>query len=151
MKAISMWQPWASLYCSDDKEDETRSRPISYRGWLAIHASKRLVSDCGEELDGIVCDRFGPLWRTELPLGGIIGVVNITGCKRTEDLLREWGCPPEPIPARHWINYQCGDFSKGRYAWRRGEFRMFAKPIPYRGMQGFFDVPDNLLPKEIAA
>jgi hypothetical protein len=147
MKAISMWQPWASLYCSDDKEHETRHWPTNYRGWLLVHAAKKLVSDCGEELDSIVCDRFGPLWRTELPRGAIIGAVHIVACKRTEDLLKEWGCPPEPVPVRHYIDLQCGDFSDGRYAWERSEFRLFKTPVPYRGAQGFFNVPRELVPE----
>lgn len=140
LKAVSLWQPWGSLWCSDDKEHETRNRPISHRGWLVVHAAQRFVSDCGEELDGIVCDRFGPLWRSELPRGALIGAVNVVACKRTDDLLKEWGCPPAPIPTRHWIDYLCGDFSDGRFAWQREEFRRFADPIPYRGKQGFFYV-----------
>lgn len=147
MRAISLWQPYASLWCSDDKEHETRHWPTPYRGWLLVHAAKKLVSDCGEELDGITVDRFGPHWRAALPRGAIIGAVKLINCKRTEDLLKEWGCPPEPIPMRHWIDAQCGDFGDGRYAWERGEFLVFSKPVPYRGMQSFFEVPNHLVPE----
>jgi hypothetical protein len=72
-----MWQPWASLYLSGCKVHETRSWDTIYRGPLLIHASKKLVADCGEELDEIVCDRFGPHWRTDLPRGSIIGAVDL--------------------------------------------------------------------------
>lgn len=40
----------------------------------------------------------------------------------------------------------CGDFSAGRFAWKRDEFRLFERPIPYRGAQGIFVVPDDLIP-----
>ena len=47
MKAISLWQPWASLCVLPGpngravKTIETRSWPTKYRGPLAVHAAKR--------------------------------------------------------------------------------------------------------------
>jgi hypothetical protein len=35
---------------------------------------------------------------------------------------------------------------EGRFAWKRDEFRLFDQPIPYRGAQGIFNVPDDLIP-----
>jgi activating signal cointegrator 1 len=39
MKALSLWQPWASLVALGVKTIETRSWSTSYRGPLAIHAA----------------------------------------------------------------------------------------------------------------
>lgn len=39
MKALTLWQPWASLIALGEKRYETRSWATSYRGLLAIHAS----------------------------------------------------------------------------------------------------------------
>jgi hypothetical protein len=41
VKALTLWQPWASLVALGVKSIETRSWSTSYRGPLAIHASKR--------------------------------------------------------------------------------------------------------------
>lgn len=41
MKALTVWQPWASLVALGVKTIETRSWSTSYRGPLAIHAAKR--------------------------------------------------------------------------------------------------------------
>ena len=46
MKAISLWQPWASAIAVGAKRYETRGWPAvaggqRFAGWLAIHASKR--------------------------------------------------------------------------------------------------------------
>jgi len=41
MKAITLWQPWASLVALGVKTIETRSWATSYRGPIAIHAAKR--------------------------------------------------------------------------------------------------------------
>jgi hypothetical protein len=146
MKAISLWQPWASLWCSPAKEHETRHWPTSHRGSIAVHAAKRFERDFdGDPLEGILREEFGRDWRDTLPTGALIGIVEIIACKRTETILREWGCPPEPIPVAHWIDYHCGDFADGRYGWKRREFKRFADPIPYRGAQGIFRVPDDLV------
>ncbi|MFV0399180.1 MAG: ASCH domain-containing protein [Oscillospiraceae bacterium] len=41
MKAITIWQPWASLLACGAKKYETRSWVTSYRGPIAIHAAAR--------------------------------------------------------------------------------------------------------------
>lgn len=143
MKAISLWQPWASLWISPAKIHETRHWPTHHRGPLVVHAAKKLVSDCGELLDEICLERFGPYWRKELPRGALIGIVHLVSCQRVEEL------PPTPCPVPKadkddWI---CGDFSDHRFAWKRGHFRVFDNPIPYVGRQGFFDVPDEIIPR----
>ena len=43
MKALTLWQPWASLVALGVKTIETRSWSTTYRGPLAIHAAKRVV------------------------------------------------------------------------------------------------------------
>lgn len=39
MKAITIWQPWASLLAHRVKTYETRSWATAYRGPIAIHAA----------------------------------------------------------------------------------------------------------------
>lgn len=41
MKAITLWQPWASLIACGAKKYETRSWATNYRGPIAIHAAKK--------------------------------------------------------------------------------------------------------------
>ena len=42
MKALSLWQPWASLIAAGVKRFETRHWETRHRGPIAIHAAKRL-------------------------------------------------------------------------------------------------------------
>ena len=50
MKALTLWQPWASLIAVGAKTIETRSWSTKYRGPLAIHAAKRRPdTEMGEE------------------------------------------------------------------------------------------------------
>ena len=138
MRAISLWQPWSSLWCSPRKVHETRGWSTTHRGWLLVHATKKLVTDCGAELDEIVCDEFGPQWRLTLPTGAIVGVVRIIACE-----------PTHGMSIDSMDDFHCGDFSIGRYAWRRKEYKRFDRPIAYRGAQGMFDVPDEVVREAI--
>lgn len=137
MKAISLWQPWASaLFVSVPgggvlKSIETRHWRTDYRGDLLIHAAKRWTAE-EREWYARLC-RQNPLWPAEPPLGCLIGVVRMIDCKRTEEVRDEISDTES-----HWGNY--GDH---RFGWIFEAPRLLPKPIPYRGQQGFFDVPDE--------
>jgi hypothetical protein len=115
MKAISLWQPWASLWCSERKVHETRHWPTSHRGCLLVHAAKRFEKNFGpdDSLRAILDDEYGGHWGMDLPTGALIGMVNLIDCRRTEDVT--------PAPD----DYECGDFAPGRFAWQRREFKLF--------------------------
>ena len=141
MKAISLWQPWASLWCSRRKVHETRSWRCSHRGWLLVHAGKRFEKELHDSLRLILDDEFGPDWTKELATGALIGMVNVVDCLPTHTLVANAAASDDRV---------CGDFAPGRFAWKRDEFRLFDQAIPYRGKQGIFDVPDDLIPIGVA-
>ena len=97
MKAISLWQPWASAIASGSKRIETRSWATNYRGPLLIHAARRCVK---EEL---VAMSANWMWRAALaltrkhmsdnrqlwdvlPFGAIVARCNLVECVRTGSL-----------------------------------------------------------------
>lgn len=133
MKAISLWQPWASLWLTDAKIHETRHWPTKYRGFLYVHAAKHPIreSDISPELREICEDLWGGHFWTELPFGAVIGVVNLVDCVKTEmsTVLSE-------------RDSHCGDFSPGRFAWRRELLTTSIGPWPYKGRQGLFNIDD---------
>ena len=128
MKAISLWQPWASYMADGQKLIETRHWPISYRGPLLIHAAKRM-------------DECSTSQRATLPFGALLCIVDLINCKRTEDLR-------DSISE---LEHSLGNYGDGRFGWITANVRCFQNPIPYRGAQGLFDVPDGLLPKEVVS
>ena len=144
MKAISLWQPWASLWLSDAKIHETRRWPTAHRGWLAVHAAKRRIDDLsGDRLDEICDGIWGHHWGLDLPRGAIIGVVKLVACKPTVMLLKDAAASDD--------DRECGDFSDGRFAWERKEFCVLPNPIPYRGQQRMFTVPNELFPTRFSS
>lgn len=138
MKAISLWQPWGSLWVAGVKIHETRHWPTSHRGPLLVHAAKKICRDVDHALAQIIVQRFGPQWAKELPRGALIGCVELEDCLSTSACV---------IDHRERA---CGNWSPGRYAWRAQQAYCFCEPIPYTGRQGFFEVPPELVMPALA-
>jgi activating signal cointegrator 1 len=145
MKAISLWQPWASLWVSPRKIHDTRHWQTSHRGWLAIHAAKKIETDVDLDLKDLLIDEFGKPWATTLPLGAIVGAINLVDVVPAESLIGDH------MDAAQLEDLLGGDFSEGRYAWQRSEFFRLRDAVPFTGKQGFFEVPDELLAGERVA
>ena len=145
MKLLSLWEPWATLMALGQKRIETRSWSTSYRGGLAIHASKGGLSKT--TLSDVLCE---PMFRAALdgePLspGCIVAVVNLIDCLPMESRICLPGVfddyPKLDTPQER----EFGDFGEGRWAWVTDRVYRLAKPIPFRGKQGLVDVPPETL------
>ena len=136
MRAISLWNPWSSAWLSPLKTYETRHWPTTYRGPLLVHAAKKKDGDVKYAFeDEDICADLMSVDIVGMHYGAIIGQVELVDCQPMVRL-------PEPSDReRRW-----GNWSPERFAWERGpNYTVFAEPIPYRGQQGFFDVPDSVL------
>lgn len=147
MKAISLWQPWASLWaCTDRKKHETRHWQTNRRGWILVHAAKLQVcsalekgfggneEDCRELLK-ILIDEWGGHWARDLPHGAIVGAVNLVDVIPTETVIHHVSMADRLL----------GNFATGRFAWRKAEYVRFERPIPYKGRQNIFEIPDDVV------
>ena len=130
MKAITLWQPWASFVARGLKVYETRSWDTPYRGWLAIHAAQRVPADvvelCRAEPFAFWLKMMGCTVE-ELPRGVVV-------CKVR--LLRTFRAGSESVNP---FDLQFGDFSEGRFAWVFGAIASYPTPIPARGQQGLWE------------
>ncbi len=148
MKAISLWQPWASaLFASRLGDPKIPLKLHETRHWeapswiigkrIAIHAAKRWTRDECEFFDGLADDQkaafasIGIARSSDLPFGAIIGTAVLTSCHPTESLL-------------HIDDDDLffGNFSEGRFAWRMRDGQLLPAPVPCVGRQGFFDIPE---------
>lgn len=149
MKALPMWQPWASLVAVEAKRVETRSWPAP--AWLigqriAIHATKTR-----RELHLVSAQPFRRRLRAareagsllfvdgDLPLGAIVAtaVIDRCTCMTTESCAALAKQDPD--------EHDFGHYEPGRYAWVLRDVQRLDPVIPFRGSQGMFDVPDDLL------
>ncbi len=161
MKALSLWQPWASAIALGSKRIETRGWPTRYRGPLAIHAAKRMNKNeltyfkcvwnwCGALAGaGLVMGGKDQLYDL-LPFGALVATCQLVDCRPagsfTGDEIDAVRRPPGATsPMLDWTERQMGNFELGRFGWVLADVVPLATPIPCRGMQGLFDVPDELL------
>lgn len=155
MKCIPLWQPWGSLWLSGAKLHETRHWHIrqQWSDWkpgdrAAVHATKKFVKDFDSEMASILRRQFGATWFRDLPTGALIGTIAVTACEHTETVYAPGSC--HTVTEREYVDYLCGDFSEGRYAWRGDAPVLFPKPIPWKGSQGLFYVPDDVIERMAA-
>jgi hypothetical protein len=140
MKAISLWQPWASLMAAGYKRIETRSwapRGLKPGQLVAIHAAKRWTADerdtCEDWPFGdclALAERRG-LWSFDKPpLGCVVAIARFHHAAPTLG-----GFDFEHMTDEE---YEFGNFMPGRFGWVFSEVRPLA-PIHAKGMQGIFE------------
>lgn len=135
MKALSLWQPWASLVALGEKRIETRLWSTRHRGLIAIHATAKLpASYLGvsrrhdafqTELADVLCARRIEVGqRIEmLPRGAVLCIAKLHDVQETRSV-REILCERERI---------FGNYEDGRYAWFLEVVEKYEPPIPAKG------------------
>lgn len=141
MKAITIWQPYATLIVLGLKRFETRCWGTSYRGPLVIHAAKKWdegrAYDCrrvaellGEETtfrpESLSHEQMELFYTpTGETLGKALGVVDLAACCQMND------------GGSHFEN-EVGSFGEGRFGWLCDRPRIFEEPIAAQGKQGLW-------------
>lgn len=154
MKGFSLTQPWASLVALEAKRFETRSWSTKYRGPVAIHAAKGFPRDCKQLCSGSPFyealaaqpDMSDPLHAC-LPRGVILATAEIAEIRTTEEMLRLWMSHRSMGTVWNWHEkreYDFGDYSSGRYAWRLVNVRRLVEPVPCKGALGLWAVPPDV-------
>jgi hypothetical protein len=134
MKAISLWEPWASAMSLGMKRNETRSWPTNYRGDIAICAAKRPIDAFSwklVELLGVDVATWQP------PYGCVLCVVELVECVETVQLIGQ----PRENSFREMQEELWGNYSPGRWFWITRNLRRLARPVPVVGRQGLFNLP----------
>ena len=129
VKAITLYQPWASLLVIGAKRFETRSWKTLHLGTLAIHAGlnlsyRHLALD--EPFRSVFED--AGLNPDDLPFGAVIGWVHHSGCFPVGSVIHH-------IDAQE---HAFGDFSPGRFAWFMKYSWRFPSVFPTSGKQGLW-------------
>jgi len=139
VRAVTLWQPFASLIACGAKRFETRSwcppKPFGYL--VAVHAGKyfpaKLQYTAEWPLMVQALRRDGIKGRAELPKMAILCVCRLTGVLPTET-------------AAHVVSDMdraCGDYTSGRFAWRLDLIHRMDPPVPFRGKRNLW-IWDNL-------
>jgi len=136
MKALTVYQPWATLLILGAKHYEIRSWHTEHRGPVAIHASRRFPEElrllCGREPWRGLLRAAGFLTWMDLPVGVLLGTVDLVQCLRVEEM--------SPHSLRG-ADLTLPDVLPGQWAWEMTRPRPLADPIPARGWPGLFEAP----------
>lgn len=123
MKVLTIKQPWASLIIEGYKRFEFRGWKTNYRGELLIHAGKSIDKEAYERLKG---------YLKEMPLGKIIGKVELVDCIRTTpEFFRERVKENKDIYSK--------SIFKEEYAWQVELKEKFDNPIEVKGKLGLWN------------
>ena len=141
IRALSLWQPWASLIAAGAKQIETRSWSTTYRGAIAIHAAKRWTpeqNDLGQQepFRGCLREAGFATW-TDIPLGCVVGTADLIDVLPTELIVAGLSEQEKAF----------GNYESGRYGWVMANIRALPKPIPVRGRQGLWTLELEIEPE----
>jgi hypothetical protein len=128
---LSLWQPWATAMLYGPKDLENRPWPIRHRGRLLVHAAKS-KNDMRPDVFAQIRKLWPAFDRYPVPMGAIVGVVNVTGCGQVRNF------PGNPWAWGPWC-----------HVW--ADRRAFRTPIPWKGAQGLFAVPAEVVAEQLAA
>lgn len=144
MRVITLHQPFATLMFLKVngrvlKSNETRSwRHENVTGTIGIAAAAKmhkyaidlmLTWPFCEDLKGI-----------HLPLGAILGTLDIVNYQRSEDWMDEFS-NPNMTPEQIWVaerEFKYGDYSPKRWIWKTENQVAFDQPIKAKGSQGWW-------------
>jgi|SRR5581483_1420720 len=156
MKAISLWQPWASLMAIGAKVIETRSwcPPAELNGHdLAIHAALHFTREeqdlCFEEPFRTVLTEAGliepkrhtlPPTQFKLPLGAIVCVVRFDRAMPTEYITKQTD-GPFYLSGREEA---FGNYGPQRFGLKTSNLRRLLEPVPCRGFQKIWNLDDDV-------
>lgn len=134
MKALTIWQPWASLLAMGLKKYETRSWKTNHRGPMAIHAAKKPIKEVEKFLLPEAYIEIMKLLENkplkDMPTSCIVGIGKLAECHLIDEEFIKKLSPIEKL---------LGDYTPGRYAWEFKEMKPLSLPLAAKGSQGIWN------------
>lgn len=146
MKAISLWEPWATLMAMGLKRIETRSWETRYRGPLLICAAKKRDGHGRDLWNKLIVDRVID-GGDELGFGHALAVVELVQIVRTDFLVHAKSDEAKALRAEYLggeigpsLELRLGNYEPGRFAWLTRSVERVKGRVPVKGKQGLFEV-----------
>jgi hypothetical protein len=127
LPALSVRQPWASYLATGLKTVELRSWSTSYRGWLWIHAGKKL---------DVVAMKLLDLCGEEFGRGGLVGLAKLEEC-----ILLNSETQWSRLQGEH---LSPGWFSSSCFGWRFSDAIALTEIIECPGELGLFHLSQSI-------
>ncbi len=141
MRALTLYQPWATLIAELLKHFETRSwRPQDARigERIAIHAGK--VTDAWAKAAPLITRSLG---TEPLPSGAIVALAVLASVHRTP---RTGGMPEALRDAPQGADeMEFGDYAPGRWIWQITDIQKLPEPVACPGSRTLWTVPQEIV------
>jgi hypothetical protein len=149
MMGLSLSQPRATLVALRAKQIDTRGWRTKYRGPLAIQAAKAVPAEAvaffeRSERARAVLATVGVRSREDLegmPRQVIVATCELVACVSTNPQLWE---SDYKAPEEDTLEREAGYYTPGRFMFFLENIRELATPIPCRGSNGLWPVPDDV-------
>lgn len=127
MRVLTIKEPFASLVAYRIKRIETRSWKTKYRGEIYIHAGLAKVNVKDKRISHLLSYLPNPTPK----YGEIIAKANLVDCVFMDDVfLKQIKENP--------VEYECGHYEYGRYAWVLEDVELLENPISAKGKLGIW-------------
>lgn len=140
IRGLSLLQPWAALMALGEKAVETRGWSTSYRGLVAIAASKTSdPADIHWALDeyATILGKYQVAKPADFARGAIVALGWLANCVPTERFdFRDYRCPAH--------EEEFGNYSAGRFAWVFSGIHALEHPLPIKGALGLYGLPADV-------
>lgn len=142
MKAISLWQPWASAIALGVKRIETRGWRTNHLGPVAICAAQHRAPELRDIFNDLLDEHLEARFAFEdalsqdydtLPFGKVVAVAEI---RAVGDV--EWFDNGEQLTP---MERAFGNYAPGRFCWMLDKVQRLRTPVPVIGRQQLFNLP----------
>ncbi|MFJ8779756.1 ASCH domain-containing protein [Streptomyces sp. NPDC102476] len=120
VRALTLWQPWASAIAYGTKRIENRRWATDYRGWLLIHA-------------GVTIDPAAkyavmarPFLNRPQPVSAVLGWARLDDCHADDGMCTLWS-------------------ARGQWHWHLTDVHRLPRPVPWPGARGLWTPTPDLL------
>ena len=128
--ALTLWQPWAHAMCSLGKRIE--NRPWAPPAWLL---GQRLAIHAGATMDRASFERLRVLLPDDLDLSSLPRKAVVATC-RLVMVVTVGTYDDLPEDQRRWF--------VGPYGWLVDDLRVLSQPVPCRGFQKLWRMPEDV-------
>jgi Hydroxymethylpyrimidine/phosphomethylpyrimidine kinase len=137
-------------------DDDPRRKRVENRDWATQYTGDLLIHS-GKSRTWLKGDNYG-LAESEMVFGAIVGVCWVEGCAKITPQFegmdftkRIWPNVLDAVAKAKWPWLEFDEHAHGKYGIVTSRNARFPQPILYRGAQGFFDVPRQVVAAQLEA
>jgi hypothetical protein len=150
MRCLTVCAPFSMLIVLPD--DDPRRKRVENRTWHTSYTGELLIHS-GKSRSWLHGDNYG-LEESEMVFGAIVGACIVEGCAKITpryDQQTRLGNLLAPGDMKRWPWLEWDEHAHGEYGIILANCKQFPVPVPYRGAQGFFDVPRAVVAEQLEA